>query len=553
MSALGGHLQHCESVSVDVLVLGGGIAGCRAAVAAREQGVSVCHAYLARGASPFVIGANVPLGAVDARDSAEQYAADMIDGGYDLSDQRLVKALANSSVDSFQDLVNLGVPFAKNGEGFAQRHLSGNTYPRSVFVPEGVGQAVIRHLTHRAEEIGVQSFSGLRVLALLQEREAVTGALLADPRQDRLLAVWSQAVVLAMGGIGRLYEDSTYPADIAADAYALALEAGARLIDMEFVQFEPLVTVHPDGARGMEMPTAMLGDGAPLLNAHGERFMFRHNPEYGEKRIEKARMSLCIQQEVDEGRGFHDRTVLLDTTVLPSDTLESYVAHCKRLRAAGLEPAQEGPRVRPAAHSEMGGIFIDETGWTGISGLFACGEATGGIHGASRLAGNGGGETMTMGWLVGRTAAAAVTRGLRNEPASADALAVARERLEVSHSSAISADEVKTEVRRIMSDAAGLYREGRKLEQALNAISQLQKDAESLAAGNLKSALEARSARNMSLIAGLILRAARDRPESRGAHQRRDHPSRDDTNWLRHISFRQTPDGTIEVGSIPIH
>ena len=125
--------------------------------------------------------------------------------------------------------------------------------------------------------------------------------------------------MLAMGGIGRLYEDSTYPVDVGADAYALAFDAGARLVDMEFVQFEPTVTVWPDGCRGMEMPTAMLGDGAHLKNAGGERFMFRYNAEHGEKRIEKARMSLCIQREIDEGRGLPDRTVLFDTTVVPPD------------------------------------------------------------------------------------------------------------------------------------------------------------------------------------------------------------------------------------------
>ncbi|WP_108660375.1 FAD-binding protein [Acuticoccus kandeliae] len=541
-----------ERVSTDILVLGGGIAGCRAAVAAREAGARVVHAYLARGASPYVIGANVPLGAVDPLDNAAIYAEDMIAGGYQLSDRRLVEALANASVASFEDLVRLGVPFARNGKGFAQRHLSGNTYPRSVFVPEGVGRAVIDTLTRRSQEVSVDTLPGWRVVSLIMADGAVAGALLADAKKGDFLAVEAKAVVLAMGGIGRLYDDSTYPVDIAADAYALALEAGADLIDMEFVQFEPLVTVYPEGARGMEMPTAMLGDGAPLLNAAGERFMFRYNPEHGEKRIEKARMSLCIQQEIDEGRGFPDDTVVIDTTVLPAATVESYVAHCKRLRAAGLDPLKTPPRVRPAAHSEMGGVFIDETGATGVPGLFACGEASGGIHGASRLAGNGGGETMAMGWLVGRSAAAAVKRDGARRTLSKKAGEAAAARL-VAEGRGTHADAIKAELRTAMGEAAGLYRDEAGLTKGLATVERLRAASAELGTPDLAAALAARSARNMTLIAELIIRAALRREESRGAHQRRDHPGQDDTRWHQHIAFRLGEDGAVEERTLPIH
>jgi succinate dehydrogenase/fumarate reductase flavoprotein subunit len=161
----------------------------------------------------------------------------------------------------------------------------------------------------------------------------------------------------------------------------------------------------------MEMPTAMLGDGAHLVNAGGERFMFRYNPGQGEKGIEKARMALCIQQEIDEGRGLPDGTVIFDTTQLAPERLESYVAHCKRLRTAGLEPSKQTPRVRPAAHSQMGGIRVDATTWTGVPGLFAAGEAAGGVHGASRLAGNGASDVIVFGGIAGKAAARAAWQG----------------------------------------------------------------------------------------------------------------------------------------------
>lgn len=201
-------------------------------------------------------------------------------------------------------------------------------------MPEGTGRVILDHLARRAAALGVEVLAGWQAVSLLDDADGVAGALLYRKAGERLLAVQAGAVVLAAGGIGRLYDDSTYPADVAAGAYALAYDAGATLIDMEFVQFEPTVTVHPAACRGMEMPTAMLGDGATLLNAAGERFMFRHNPEHGEKRIEKARMSLAIQDEIDAGRGFPDGTVAMDTTLVPAEKLRptrATVAACARL------------------------------------------------------------------------------------------------------------------------------------------------------------------------------------------------------------------------------
>ena len=545
-------LDKISVAEVEILVLGGGMAGTRAAVAAREAGADVGHAFLARGASPYVIGANVPLGAIDPQDSPEQYITDMLEGGYHLSDRRLLKALAENSVASFEDLVRIGVPFAKGDSGYLQRHLSGNAFPRSVYVPAGVGKVVLEHLARHSEAIGVRTWSGYRVVALLQDKGAVVGAMMVDRRSGDVLAVHAGAVVLAMGGIGQLYSDSTYPTDVASDAYALALEAGATLIDMEFVQFEPVVTVDPEGCRGMEMPTAMLGDGAQLINSQGERFMFRYNPEHGEKQIEKARMSLCIQQEIDEGRGLEGGTVLFDTTTVPVDKLESYVSHCKRLRASGLEPRERGPLVRPAAHSQMGGVAIDADGQTGITGLYAVGEASGGIHGASRLAGNGGGETMAMGWLVGR----AVARD-RKTVEAADWTAVHAAALQAfkpsqSNGDARSADEIKNEIRAAMSDCAGLYRTADGLKAGAVRIAACADHAARMPTATLEEALAARSCRNMALIAGLILQSALARTESRGAHQRRDFPARDDARWLTHISFQRDDAGTVQINETPL-
>ncbi|BBK40971.1 succinate dehydrogenase [Allostella vacuolata] len=537
------NLPHAERASADVLVIGGGLAGQQAAIAAATAGRRTILAHLARGASPHVIGANVPLGHVDPADGPAAYAEDMVAGGYGLNDRGLVEALASRSVAVFHDLARLGIPFAADDGRYRQRHLSGNRHPRSVFVPEGTGRVILDHLVRRAAAVGVGTLSGWQAVALLHDGAGVSGALLYRKAGQRLMLVRAGAVVLAAGGIGRLYDDSTYPADVAAGSYALAYDAGASLIDMEFVQFEPTVTVHPAACRGMEMPTAMLGDGATLLNAQGERFMFRHNPEHGEKRIEKARMSLAIQDEIDAGRGFPDGTVLMDTTLVPPEKLESYVSHCRRLRQAGLDPAREMPRVRPAAHSQMGGIRIAPDGQSGVPGLFAAGEATGGVHGASRLAGNGGGETIVFGVIAGEAAAAAVP--VRHDPAEAEAAAL---RLLAPRPGPGDALAVKDRLRAAMSRDVGLYRTAEGLRRALDAIDRVDgMIAEGLAAPTLDDAVTALEARHMALAARLIASAALARTESRGAHQRRDHPARDDDRWLRHIAFRRGADGRPEM------
>lgn len=536
-----------------MLVLGGGVAGHRAAAAARTLGRRVVLAYTAHGASPFLLGCNAPVG---PGDSPEAYAKDMIEAGGRLNDCRLVRALATHAAEAVSELAALGVPFARDAAGPRLRHLAGNSHPRSLYVSDGTGKALLHHLSLYCRGLGVDTWPGWRALVLLQDAGSIIGALVARPSGEARL-VLAGAVVLAAGGIGRLYADSTYPADVAADSCALAFRAGATLLDMEFVQFEPTITVYPEACRGMEMPTAMLGDGAHLLNAQGERFMLRYNPGHGERFIEKARMALCIQQEIDAARGLPDGSVWMDTTVLPRETLEGYVVHCRRLREAGLDPAAERPRIRPAAHSHMGGIGIDANGWTGVPGLYAGGEAAGGLHGASRIAGNGGADALVFGDLAGRGAAhAPVPRA--GPRALARSVEEARACLGSLLGGLAGGDmrEMTATIQGTMSRWVGLHRDRDGLTRALAVFSGLESALAGQPSMELGPAdrLAGLSARNMLLTARMIAQAALDRTESRGAHQRRDHPGEDDGRWLRHICFRAGAGGepvadTVEAGS----
>ncbi|MDB5557506.1 MAG: sdhA [Enterovirga sp.] len=537
--------------TTEVLVLGGGIAGFRAAVAAAEAGSQVTIVFFARGASPYIIGCNAPIAHADGRDTPETYFDDMVRGGYGLNDRRLVQLVATEAAAAQQELSAIGVPFAGADGRLDQRHLSGNTYRRSIYVPEGTGKAILDHLHARARSLGIAMLPGRKVVRLLQDGPDVVGALLWE-RKLGLSAVAAKSVVVALGGIGRLYEDSTYPGDVGCHGYGLALEAGASLIDMEFVQFEPVVTVWPEACAGMEMPTGMLGEGAHLLNAQGERFMFRYNPEHGEKHIEKAKMSLCIQREIDEGRGFEDRTVLFDTTVVPREGLESYVSHCKRLRAAGVEPTTVAPRVRPAAHSQMGGVFIDETGWSGIPGLYVGGETAGGLHGASRLAGNGCSDTLVTGAAAGRGAARA--KGSSADRDWGAAVKRAAEQLDAFvRPGDARCDEFKRQLRQVMPKAAGIWRSGHAAEEGLLRLGELGASLDSVAARDEAEAIEALEASRMLTVAKIIVSAVLARTESRGAHQRTDCPAQDDANWLQHLSYRLAADGSILQDLTPIH
>lgn len=542
-----------QVLETDVLVLGGGLAGFRAAVSAKNSGAEVTIAFQAHGASQYIIGFNAPLGDSDPRDNPEVYFDDIVKGGYGLNDRQLVSVVAEGAIDALNELVSIGIPFERLGNKFVQRHLSGNSYPRSVFHPNGIGHLALKGLIEHSKEIGIKEQSGVKVISLLKDGNEVVGAILAKKHTGEFIAVHANAVVMAMGGIGAIYSDSTYPADVASDSYALALHAGATLIDMEFVQFEPTVVVYPEGAKGMEMPTAMLGDGAHLLNSLGERFMFKYNPEFGETKIEKAKMALCIQREIDEGRGLSDGTILFDTTKVPPQKLESYVNHCKRLRNSGLEPLTNLPRIRPAAHSHMGGIKVDKNYWTGITGFYAAGEASGGVHGASRLAGNGASDVIVSGGVAGRSAASMKKSRVKRNWDHIHQIALEKIKSLFNKEKGIKAEEIKKALCDTMLSSAGLIRDEASLKRGRKKLMDLQfLLKQGVQSKSLPDALRALEAEHMLLTALVVVESALERSESRGAHRRSDYPDSDDSNWLHHIGFKMSHEQKLDRLKLPL-
>lgn len=507
-----------EPHTVDVLVLGAGTAGYQAAIAARRQGASAAIFGMAKGASPYILGFNVANPCEGG--ACDDFIQDTSEGGYGLGEPGLIRAMVEESWATYTELRDAGVPFELDGGAPRLRHLSGSRSARSVFVPSGTGKAIHRALVSQAQALGVEERLGWRVVALLKTGEGVAGALMHHRHDRMFLPVLAQSTVLALGGIGRLFDASTYPSDIGGDSYSLALSAGAVLRDMEFVQFEPTVIVNgPPSIRGMEMPTAMLGDGAILTNAAGERFMRRVNPDGIEKRVEKAKMALAIQQEIDEGRGYPDGTIAFDARHLGGDALQRYQTHYHRLISAGIDPERDVVHIAPAAHSLMGGVRVDTHGATGVPGLFACGEAAAGVHGASRIAGNGATDAIVLGRRCGRFAALeqiTLTATMRAQ-ALDEAQRIAQ---------TLNLDDAPdiAPVAEALSQACGIHRDGATLARGVDTLRALCEHAHDDALSRA------------ALVSLAVAESALLRTESRGAHYRKDFPKRDDARWRASIS-----------------
>ncbi|OOG51192.1 hypothetical protein B0E49_16355 [Polaromonas sp. C04] len=527
----------------DVLVLGAGVAAYQATIAAARIGARVTLVGHAKGASPYILGFNVPLG-TGVGDSAAQFAADTAEGGYHLGKSDLINVLALEAEQAYTDLRDLGVPFEMLGGEPALRHLSGSKFPRSVYVRAGTGAAIHKALVNRAAELGIERRLGLKVLSLVRSEDRVIGAIALNQHTGKLSGFGASSTVLALGGIGGLYGDSTYPSDIVGDSYALALDVGGGLVDMEFVQFEPTVVAAPTSVRGMEMPTAMLGDGATLVNSLGERFMCRYNPGACEKQIEKARMALCIQSEIDEGRGTDEGAVWFDATHLREDCLRSYVTHYRRLVGAGIDPARQAVQVKPVAHSLMGGVKIDAHCRSGAAGLYVCGEAAGGVHGASRIAGNGASDAIIFGRVAGREAAT------EHHSVTAETFLNAT-RPHLTASAAIDPDLVATyltAIRRAMSAGVGIRRSNVGLQSTIQVISAIHREISTVWNGSVFNPLA--PARSAAMVGLAIAHSALLRQESRGAHFRTDFPELNDSEWRRSIEVRLVAEGRL-VTSVP--
>jgi succinate dehydrogenase / fumarate reductase flavoprotein subunit len=420
----GGQIDDINLIGTDVLIVGAGAAGLRAAIELAREGVGVLVLGKRRHGDAHTVwaagGINASLGNLDPDDRWEIHAADTIGEGHFVNDPRAVEILAREAPERILELRDWGCPFSltKDGE-LNQRYFGAQSFRRTCFAGDTTGEAILGTLVDKAKEVGVSYREDVYVTKLLKSGGRVNGAAGFDMRSGRRLLFGARAVVLAAGGYTSIYRrGSSRPDENNGDAMALAYEAGAALKDMEFVQFHPTGMIEPEEMDGRLVTEAVRGEGGRLYNSEGERFMERYSPRHMELDARDV-VARANYREIRDGRGTPDGAVLLDISHRDPGLHQGPAAeHVRAVYGAGgghNEGAHEG---FPTAHYGMGGIEVDpRTGATAVEGLFAVGESTAGVHGANRLGGNSLAETVVFGKILGSHLADVPGRPVAARPA----------------------------------------------------------------------------------------------------------------------------------------
>jgi succinate dehydrogenase / fumarate reductase, flavoprotein subunit len=524
----------------NVLVIGSGAAGVRAAIAAREAGVEVkvlgrrgrrdAHTTLAAG------GINAVLGSRDPEDSWEQHFADTVVEGYHLGDPRAVELLVREAPDAVNELAAWGCDFARTEDGrIDQRYFGAHTYRRTCYVHDYTGRAIQNTLVDRAVALGIPLVEDHYVTKLLTADGQCFGAFGFDVHSGERFCHLADAVVVSTGGHTRLWRMSSSRRDESSgDGMLLALEAGCRLADMEQVQFHPTGMTHPEEWAGTLVTEAVRGEGGRLRNSEGERFMERYDAERMELST-RDRVAMANYLESEAGRGGEHGGVFLDITHLGKDTILDKLPKIYRqfIESQMHDVTSEPMEVAPTAHYSMGGVVVEpDTHATEVEGLYAVGETTAGVHGANRLGGNSLAETVVFGRRAGK-AAARHSRELAAQRRSAEAVQTARDELD---SRVREGREFVLPLTRRLRDAmwegCGVVREADGLQRTLEVVRDLRSALDEVDVRETSEGWED-LARLHAFRAGLVtaeatVRGALARTESRGAHNRRDHPEPDD-------------------------
>ena len=534
----------------DVLVVGGGFSGMRAAIAAKTAGVDaalVSKVYPLRSHSS---GAHSGINAaLSAGDSWLAHAEDTVKAGDYLNDQDAVEVLCKEGIADVIQLEHFGAIFSRNGQGGIDvMSFPGSSNPRTCYAGDSAGHIILQVLYEQLLKHRVQTYNEWFVTSLLVDDGTCRGVMAQDLASGNLVPLYAKAVVLAGGGIGRMYKASTSAFSATADAVALAYRAGAPLMDMEMVQYHPTTLQH----KGLVVTEAARGHGASLVNSAGDRFMPSYAPETGDL----APRDLCsraIASEIEAGRG-DQGCVFLDFQHLDGALIDDLLPETQLLvkSMTGVNLQKQLVPVQPAMHRPIGGIQVDLQGSvSAMAGLFAAGEcACPGVNGANRLGGN----TLLESTVFGRRAGEAAAAYARAASASRgpDSLAGDEERrlkdLGVRTGGEDSIGSVRSELAATMHEKVGLRRDGPGLQQALDKINELKDRSQrvSIAAvdGPYNPSLSSLSELgNMLDAAQVIAASALARAESRGAHYRTDFPERDDDNWLQHTLATCGPEG----------
>lgn len=532
-----------KKIETDVLIVGSGGAGSRAAIEVDNAGIKAT--IVSKGLS-FRSGCtgmaeggyNAVFKAVDEEDSIDAHIKDTLEGGKYLNDKKLVNILVEESPKRLIDLENYGALFDRQENGkIAQRPFGGQTYRRTCFEGDRTGAELLNALKEEIIKRDIECIEEVMITSLVQDGLQVIGATGFDLKDSSLIYFKAKAVIFASGGAGQLYPVTSNTFQKNGDGFAIAYRAGANLIDMEQIQFHPTGMVSPKSKRGVLVTEAVRAEGGILLNKDGERFMKKYSPEKMELSTRDV-VARSIYQEIIEGRGSENGGVYLDISHIDdeiiNEKLETMVLQFKNV---GVDIKNEPIEVAPTAHHFMGGIKINTDGSTSLPNLFACGEVTGGVHGANRLGGNALADTQVFGKIAGENAA---KKAKETSLKTNDEMVLAeKERIEgLIKPGSIKASEFKENIKKLMWEKVAIVREEKTLNEALRELQQMQKDLDNLDVCDenqynteLLTALEVV---NMVEICILVVKSAILRRESRGAHFRSDFPETIDA-WKRSI------------------
>ena len=535
----------------DLLIIGAGLAGLRAAVEGVQNGLNTAvitkvhpvrsHSNAAQG------GINAPL--TDRGDEWEGHALDTIKGSDYLADQDAVEIMSSEAGDAVLELERMGVIFSRGDDGrLGTRRFGGQKVARTFFVGAITGSAMLHVLYEQALKHNLNVYEEWFVTSLIKEDGAVRGVIALDLKTGELHAIKAKAVVMAAGGAGRVFEPSTNALICTGDGLSLAWRAGAPLMDMEMIQYHPTTLART----GILLSEAARGEGAYLLNKDGERFMEKSAPDYMELASRDV-VSRAEQVGINEGRGV-DGNVLLDLRHLGRQFIEDRLGYLQEVAVEflGIDLAEQPVPVRPGMHYIMGGIKTNADGETIVPGLFAAGEcANVSVHGANRLGANSLLDTV----VFGRRAAVKVvdyikTMGESGSDAEAH-LKAEKERIQalLDRPAKFRTSEIRNEMAENMVKGIGVFRDQNSMEGAMAKVQEMRKKYDDgiyvenkgkVFNTDLMFALELDF---MLDCAEAVATGALMRKESRGAHFRTDMPDRDDENWLKHTLSYKTEEG----------
>ncbi|MEW6722968.1 MAG: FAD-dependent oxidoreductase [Candidatus Micrarchaeota archaeon] len=531
-------------VKSDVLIIGTGGAGLRAAIELHDSGADVlvlgkcekgkAHTIQATG------GINAALGTMDPEDTWQLHAADTIRDGDFINDPKAVEILCRNAPKAVEELQKWGCPFAKDKSGkIVQRFFGAATYRRACFVGDYTGKAILDTLVRQVEKRKIRFLEKIYIFSLLTSGKKVNGAMGLAIKSGKIVVFHAKKVILATGGHSRMFSRcSSHFWESNGDGISLAYHLGAKFMDMEMFQFHPTGMVWPHEAEGLLVTESVRGEGGILTNAKGERFMKRYDPERMELSARDI-VARAIFFEIKAGRGTKKGAVYLDISHKPKKyIMERLPKMYRQLKKYNkIDITKNKMEVAPTAHYSMGGLLVDnKTGKTGIRNLFAVGEVTSGVHGGNRLGGNSLAEIMVFGRLAGQSVAKELKRSSWL-PLDTEQITQKEDEL-LSMLSAEGEDPVqaKKDIQKMMMENAGVIREEGGMRAALEMLDffgEMQlKTGKSLKNNPALSA--ALDIRNMLPTCRMILLSAMERKESRGAHYRSDLPG-PSGEWLKNI------------------